>query len=229
MKCLVVDDDHLTCDLVENYLKQIGGIDYCLKVNDGSTALHLLATEAFDAVFLDLKLPGIDGISLLKALPHHTAVVIISASADFGAESYQFDVVDYLIKPLDFSRFAKAVIKLKNRTATHAPATPDALFIKDSSTIHRIDLADLLCVEAQGNYASFTFAKAKPVMSLLTLQKLETLLPPYFVRIHRSYIVNIHAIRQIDGNQVDLGPGQTKLPIGKSHRDELHEKLKIIN
>ena len=229
MKCLVVDDDPLTCDLVETYLNQIGGIDYCLKVNNGSTALHLLATEAFDAVFLDLQLPGIDGVSLLKALPRNTAVVIISASANFGAESYQFDVVDYLIKPLDFARFAKAVLKLKNRTTADSPGKPDALFLKDSTTIHRIDLTDLLFVEAQGNYASFTFQKAKPILSLLTLQKLTTLLPPHFVRIHRSYILNLHAIRQIDGTQLDLGPGHKKLPIGKSYRDELHEKLKVIN
>jgi len=229
MKCLVVDDDHLTCDLVERYLNQIGGIDYCLKVNDGSTALHLLATEAFDAVFLDLHLPGIDGVSLLKALPGNTAVVIISASPDFGAESYQFDVVDYLIKPLDFSRFAKAVIKLKNRTAQDIPTHPGHLFIKDSATIHRIDLANLLYVEAQGNYASFIFEKAKPILSLLTLRKLGTLLPPHFIRIHRSYIANLRATRQIDGNQLDFGTGQKKLPIGKSYRDTLHEKLKVIN
>jgi DNA-binding response OmpR family regulator len=103
MKCLVVDDDPLTCDTVESYLQRIGGIDYCLKVNDGSTALHLLAADSFDAVFLDLELPGMDGVSLLKALPRQTSVVVISASVDFAAESYGFDVVDYLVKPLEFS------------------------------------------------------------------------------------------------------------------------------
>ncbi len=228
MKCLVVDDDPLTCDLVESYLGQIGGIDYCLKINDGSTALHLLAAENFDAVFLDLQLPGIDGVSLLKALPRDTAVVIISANADFGAESYQFDVVDYLIKPLEFSRFAKAVLKLKNRHTGESAPPDEALFLKDNATIHRIDLARLLYIESQGNYASFIFEHDKPVMTLMTLSKLTTLLPPHFVRTHRSYIVNLRAIRQIEGNQLDLGTAQ-KLPIGKSHRDDLHEKIKIIN
>ena len=229
MKCLVVDDDPLTCDLVESYLGQIGGIDYCLKVNDGATALHLLAAQPFDAVFLDLQLPGIDGVSLLKALPPNTPVVIISASADFGAESYQFDVIDYLIKPLEFARFAKAVLKLKNRTSQKTTPGEDSLFLKDSHTIHRIDLTRLLYIEAQGNYASFTFEGDKPVMSLMTLQKLIELLPPHFVRIHRSYIVNLRAIRQIEGSQLDPGPGHKKLPIGKSYRDTLHEKLKVIN
>jgi len=229
MKCLVVDDDPLTCDLVESFLAQIGGIAYCLKVNDGATALHLLAAQAFDAVFLDLQLPGIDGVSLLKALPGKTPVVIISASADFGAKSYQFDVVDYLIKPLDFSRFAKAVLKLKNRATTKPDPGENSLFLKDCHTIHRIDLARLLYIEAQGNYASFIFEGDKPIMSLMTLQKLIELLPSHFVRIHRSYIVNLRAIRQIEGSQLDLGPSQKKLPIGKSYRDTLHEKLKVIN
>ena len=228
MKCLVVDDDPLTCDLVEGYLEQIGGLDYCLKINDGSTALQLLAAESFDVVFLDLQLPGIDGVSLLKALSRDTPVIIISADDQFGAESYQFDVVDYLVKPLEFSRFAKAVLKLKTRS-TDSPTPPDdALFLKDKTTIHRIDLARLRYIESQGNYASFVFEDGKPILSLITLSKLLTLLPDHFMRIHRSYIVNLHTIRQIDGNQLDPGTGQ-KLPISKSHREELHEKLKIIN
>lgn len=228
MKCLIVDDDPLVCDLVESYLQRIGGIEYCLKINDGSTALQLLAADSFDAVFLDLQLPGIDGVSLLKALSRDTPVVIISADDKFGAESYQFEVVDYLVKPFEFSRFAKAVLKLKNRSSEAPASTEDALFLKDNTTIHRIDLARLHYIESQGNYASFVFEEAKPILSLITLSKLLTLLPDHFVRIHRSYIVNLHAIRQIDGNQLDPGTGQ-KLPIGKSHRDELHEKLRIIN
>lgn len=229
MKCLVVDDDPLTCDLVERFLNQIGGIDYCLKIHDGSTALHLLAAENFDVVFLDLQLPGIDGVSLLKALPGSTAVIIISANPNFGAESYQFDVVDYLVKPLDFSRFAKAVLKLQNRQPKEPQVSEEALFLKDNNTIHRIVLSRLLYIESQGNYASFIFEQDKPIMPLVTLSKLTTLLPPHFVRIHRSYIVNLQAIRQIEGNQLDLGSGHKKLPIGKSYRSDLLEKLKIVN
>ncbi len=227
MKCLVVDDDPLTCDLVESYLNQIGGIDYCLKVNDGSTALHLLAAEQFDAIFLDLQLPGIDGVTLLKALPSSTAVIIISANADFGAESYQFDVIDYLVKPLEFSRFAKAVLKLKNRSPDDNTPSEEALFLKDNVTIHRIELSRLLYIESQGNYASFIFENDKPVMILMALSKLIPLLPTHFARTHRSYIVNLRRIRQIEGNKLDLGT--TEIPIGKSYRDDFHEKLKIIN
>ena len=231
MRCLVVDDDPLTCDTVESYLQRIGGVDYCLKVNDGVTALHLLAAEKFDAVFLDLHLPGMDGISLLKALPDQTAVIVISASSDFGAESYGFGVVDYMVKPLEFGRFAKAAVKLKQRDFARRDVprseNKDALFLRDGNTIQRIDLTELVYIEAQANYASFVFEHAKPVMSLLSLRRLEEMLPGQFVRIHRSYIVNATRIRQIEGPQLSLG--QVTLPVGQSYRSSLLEKLKVIN
>lgn len=230
MKCLVVDDDPLTCDTVESFLQRIEGVDYCLKVNDGATALHLLAAERFDAVFLDLQLPGMDGVSLLKALPSNTPVVVISASAEFGAESYGFDVVDYLVKPLEFSRFAKAMVKLKGKQPValdQAAARPDAFFLRDGNAIQRVDLTQLLYVEAQSNYASFVFEKSKPVMSLVSLRKLEAELPEGFIRIHRSYIVNERRIRQIEGNQLHIG--DSKLPIGQSYREALYQRLHVVN
>jgi two-component system LytT family response regulator len=231
MKCLVLDDDPLTCDTVESFLQRIGGVDYCLKVNDGTTGLHLLAAESFDAVFLDLELPGIDGVSLLKALPRKTPVVVISASAEFGADSYDFDVVDYLVKPLDFGRFAKAVVKLKNarpaEPGRETQAHAQALFLREGTTIQRIDLTKLAYVEAQSNYSRFVFESDEAVMSLVTLRKLEAMLPPEFIRIHRSFIVNATCIRHIEGSLLRLE--KVALPIGQSYRGRMLERLKVIN
>lgn len=227
MRCLVVDDDPLTCDMVEAFLDRIGGIDYCLKVNDGSTALHLLAAERFDAVFLDLDLPGIDGISLLKALSQETQVVIISASAEFGAESYAFGIIDYLLKPLEFGRFAKAAIKLKKIRSSPAEASAGSIFLRDGSTLQRIDLAKLVYIEAQANYSRFVFEGGDAIMGLITLRKLESMLPSNFVRTHRSYIANLAQIRNVDGTQLSFDG--TKLPIGQSYRAGLLDRLKVIN
>ena len=215
--------------MVESYLERIGGVEFCLKVNDGTTALHLLAAESFDAVFLDLELPGVDGVSILKALPQKTPVVVISASSEFGADSYGFDVVDYLIKPLDFARFAKAFIKLKNLkvAAPVSGSSPAAIFLREGATIQRIDLEKLTHIEAQANYSRFVFDSGDAVMSLVTLSKLVDMLPADFVRIHRSYIVNVRRIRHIEGTQVNLET--TSLPIGQSYRTSLLEKLKVIN
>ena len=234
MNCLIVDDDPLTCDTVESFLTRIGGVDYCLKVDDGVTALHLLAAKSFDVVFLDLNLPGMDGVSLLKAMPRQTPVIIISASSDFGAESYQFDVVDYLVKPLEFDRFAQTIVKLRSRRTgagdSRAEKEEETLFLRDSAAIQQIELSRLLYIEAQSNYATFVRDDGESVMSLVSLRKLEKILPQQFVRIHRSYIVNRRKIRHIEGNRVTLeskSPGS--LPIGRSYREELLETLKIIN
>jgi DNA-binding LytR/AlgR family response regulator len=231
MKCLVIDDDPLACETVESFLNRIGGIEYCLKVNDGATALHLLTADRFDAVFLDLELPGVDGISLLKALPAGTPVVVISASSEFGAESYGFDVVDYLVKPLEFARFARAVFKLKNMQSTESEFSPEqdgeALFLRDGGVIQRIDCRQLAYVEAQANYASFVFASGESKLCLVSLRKLEDILPAHFIRIHRSYIVNLKQIQHIEGNKLTLK--SKSLPIGQSYRETLMEKLKLIN
>lgn len=232
MKCLVVDDDPLTCDMVESFLERIGGIDYCLKVNDGTTALHLLATQSLDAVFLDLELPGMDGVSLIKALPRQTAVVVISASADFGAASYGFDVVDYLVKPLDFARFARAVVKLKeSRSASSASPSrdraKDALFLREGNSIQRVDLSRIAYIEAQSNYALFVLNDGSSIMSLVSMRKLEKMLPEEFIRIHRSYMVNRARISNVEGSKLTVN-GKA-LPIGQSYRDDLIEKLKVIN
>lgn len=234
MKCLVVDDDPLTRDMVEGFLEQLGVLEYCLKIGDGATALHLLAGEHFDGVFLDLELPGLDGVSLIKALPRQTPVVVISASADFGAGSYEFGVVDYLVKPLELGRFAKAVARLQEVKASDSDKRPaavadgsGALFLREGATIQRIDLGKLNYVEAQANYARFVFDDGSAIMSLVSMRRLEELLPGDFVRMHRSYIVNCRRIEKIEGSMVFVrGRG---ISIGQSYREQLLEKLGVIN
>ncbi|CAN5421414.1 LytTR family DNA-binding domain-containing protein [soil metagenome] len=236
MKCLIVDDDPVVCDTVEEFLRRVGGIDYCLKVGDGATALQLIAAEPFDAVFLDLDLPGIDGVSLLGSLPTRAPVVVISASDDFGAQSYDFGVVDYLVKPLAFPRFAKAVARLRSQAppapqapapAAMAQAGPGEIFLREGARIQRIDLERVLYVKAESNYASFVFADGKSVMSLVSMRRLEDLLPQDFVRIHRSYLVRRQQISQIEGSNAVVGG--RRLPIGQSYRAALVDKLGVIN
>lgn len=231
MKCLVIDDDPLACELVEDYLGRIGGIDYCLKISDGATALRLLATEEFDAVFLDLNLPGINGISLLESLPRELPIIIISATPDFGARSYDFGIIDYLVKPLEFERFAKAIGRLHAVDTPKTKATPppenDAIYLRDGNQIQRIELSEVAYVQAQSNYSEFYFEDGRSIMSLISMLKLEELLPSDFIRIHRSYIVNRRCIQRIENNKVLVG--KNHLPIGQSYRQQLPGKLGVIN
>ena len=231
MRYLIADDDPLVCETVESFLARLGDTAFSVVANDGLSALQLLTAGGFDAVFLDLDLPGLDGPSVLRALAGDVPVVVISASAAFGAASYEFRVADYLLKPLAFPRFVQAVARLREaRAARHlaqtaaAPAALDArdLFVKEGSKIVRVPLSQLLFIKAESNYVEFVLAEGS-VTSLMSLKKLEDLLPGDFVRIHRSYMVNWRKIGRIEEGVALLG--KHRLPLGESYRDALLARL----
>jgi DNA-binding LytR/AlgR family response regulator len=235
MKCLVADDDPLVCATVEEFLSRIEGIEFCVQAHDGVTALNLISTGGFDAVFLDLQMPGLDGESLLRAMPKGIPVVVISASTEFGARSYDFDIADYLEKPIEFPRFFQAVKKVRERRARakETPTAPGAasietseIFVKDGTRIRRIDLQRLLFVKAESNYVDFVTPE-QSIMTLMSLKKAEEMLPSDFIRIHRSYLVNKNQITRIEDGCVFVG--KHKLPISQSYRDELISRLKIVS
>jgi len=241
MRCLVVDDDPLVCETVESFLGRIEGVDYCLQAGDGVTALQLLSGGGIDAAFLDLQLPGLDGVSLLASLPRELPVVIISASEEFGARSYAFNVVDYLVKPLEFPRFYQAVLRLKERrvpprladgeepsvSASQRPMTAGReLFVKDGPRIVRIELDKLQILRAESNYVEFITTDSS-VLSLISMKRLEEILPEGFIRIHRSYFVNRAHLAKIEEGYVHIG--KHRLPISQGYKDELLKRLRIIN
>jgi DNA-binding LytR/AlgR family response regulator len=235
MKCLVADDDPLVCATVEEFLSRIEGIEFCVQAHDGVTALNLISTGGFDAVFLDLQMPGLDGESLLRAMPKGIPVVVISASTEFGARSYDFDIADYLVKPIEFPRFFQAVKKVRERRARakETPTAPGAasietseIFVKDGTRIRRIDLRRLLFVKAESNYVDFVTPE-QSIMTLMSLKKAEEMQPSEFIRIHRSDLVNKNQITRIEDGCVFVG--KHKLPISQSYRDELISRLKIVS
>ncbi len=244
MRCLVIDDDPLVCETVIGWLQQIDGVEYCLQANEGLTALNLISTGEFDLIFLDLNIPELDGESLLRAVPRTLPVVIITADPTFGAKSYDYRVMDFLLKPLTFPRFFQAIEKARElgrrnatSTATAAASTTGAeeekaelndgfLFVKDGTRIVKVALSQLLCIKAEANYVSFILPDHK-VMSLLSMKRLEELLPEPFVRVHRSWIVNVAAIQKIEDGTVILE--NVKIPIGESYREPLLQKLRIVS
>ena len=240
MNCLIIDDDPLVCETVESYLQRVGGAETCLKVGDVTSALSLLAAGDFDVVFLDLRMPDGDGESILRAIPRQTAVVVITAHTDFAAQSYAFDVADYLVKPIDFPRFCQAMQKVRQRigqrtenvasTAAPQPAVSAGpadreIFVKDGTRLVRVSLPRVLFFEAEANYVRIV-GDDPPLMPLISLKRLETLLPTDFLRIHRSYIVNRRRIGRIEDGVVHIGDHH--LPIGESYRDGLYKKLGVL-
>ena len=230
MKYLVADDDPLVCEQVESFLTRLADTEYCLKAGDGLAALQLLSAGGLDAAFLDLHMPGLDGVSLLRALPRGLPIVIVSASAEFGAGSYEFDVVDYVLKPLTFPRFVQAVEKIRARIAQREPAAERRgdsreIFVKDGTRLVRVDLEGVLFVKAEANYVEFV-SETGTVLILMSLKRLDELLPPEFIRVHRSYIVNRQRIARIEDSAVHIG--KHRVPVSETYRDELLKKLPMI-
>jgi DNA-binding LytR/AlgR family response regulator len=228
MKYLVADDDPLVCEQVESFLTRLSDTDFCLKAGDGLTALQLLSAGGIDAAFLDLQMPGLDGVSLLRALPRGLPVVIVTASKDFGAGSYEFAVADYLLKPLEFPRFIQAVEKIRGRLAPREPArgsNPREIFVKDGTKLVRVALDDLLFVKSEANYVEFV-SEQSAVLILMSMKRLEELLPPEFMRVHRSYIINLRRIARIEDNSVHLD--KHRIPVSETYREELRRRLPVI-
>jgi two-component system, LytTR family, response regulator len=228
MKCLVADDDPLVCETVEAWLQGVDGVEFCLKANDGLTALNLVSTGDIDLVFLDLQMPGLDGETLLRAMPKALPVVVISASEAFGAKSYEYGVLDYLVKPLDQGRFYKAVQKARESHALRNahPPEQDVIFVRDGAQLVKIELDRILYIKAEANYVSFV-GPNQQVMSLMSMKRAEELLSSQFVRIHRSWIVNWRKIDRVETGQVVIGG--KKIPVGENYKDSLSARLNAVN
>jgi DNA-binding LytR/AlgR family response regulator len=232
MICLTIDDDPLVGQAIEHFASQIDAIDYCLHATDGFEALNLISAQRFDCVFLDLHLPEVDGVSILRSLPPGLPVVVVSSSTDFGAESYDYNVVDYLVKPIEFTRFRTAVERVAARARTpesgaRPAATRRSLFVKSGSDIVSVRLDEVRFLKADANYVTFELAGGRRVMALASLKKVEGSLPDGFVRVHRSYIVNREQIERIEGATLHLRSGE-QVPVGESYRTALLSHLDVL-
>ncbi len=229
MRYLVADDDPLVCETVESFLGRFDDTEFCLKTGDGLSALQLLTEGSIDAAFLDVEMPGLDGPGVLRALASRVPVVVISASTDFAVQSYDFRVTDYLLKPLEFPRFAQAVARLKETQSAAAPEqgrlTGNDIFVKDGTRLVRIALDTVSFIRAEANYVEFVHDKGT-TLCLMTLKRVEELLPENFVRTHRSWIVNWRRITRIEDGNVIIGTH--RIPVSDSFRESLVKALPVL-
>jgi DNA-binding LytR/AlgR family response regulator len=221
---MIIDDEPMAIDLLRDYVGRVPFLELTGSCRDAVTALEELQARPVDLLFLDIDMPDLTGIQLLKSLPHQPLVIFTTAHAEYAVESYEFQAVDYLLKPIRFERFLKAVGKAQERHRSGAAprsAEPPAgmIFIKSGTDIHPVDVDDLLYVEGAGNYVSFVTTE-KAVLSLMNMTAALELLPERsFVRIHRSYIVAVRHIDLIETDHVRMG--DRRLPVGEKFRKNL--------
>jgi len=231
LRVLIVDDEPLAQEVIERYLRNINELELVGKCSNALEAFEVLHNEHIDLMFLDISMPVISGIDFLRSLRIAPAVIITTAYPDFALQGYELDVIDYLVKPISLERFMRAVNKVIERIKKPTPVIAeskqikaDYMFVKCDQKLIKIRFNDIDYIEGMKDYVKI-FTNDKMIVTLHTMKFFENNLPSHiFIRIHKSYIVNVDAIKTISGNELEIN--QTRIPIGNSFKDNV---LKYIN
>ncbi len=236
IKCLIVDDEELARNLVENYIKRLSHLEVVAKCANPLDAMQVLQKDHVEILFLDIQMPELTGIEFLKTLTQKPLIIFTTAYKEYALESYEYDVVDYLLKPFRFERFLQAINKASNllkketteittiaSVSEKSIPTKDYILVKSEFKVFRIFYKDILYIESMKEYVAYHTASGR-TLSLGSLKKLQTELPSQqFIRIHKSYIANINRIAALEGNMVHIG--DKKLPIGASYKEEVMKQV----
>ena len=228
-KCIIVDDEYLAQDLLEAYAKKMPGIDLVAKCNNSMEAITALENNEVDLMFLDIQMPDLTGLELLRTLKKRPAVIFTTAYSEHALEGYELDVIDYLLKPIPFDRFVQAVnkaterIRGKQQTLTKevivkesTSTAKDHFFVKADHKSVKIRYTDVLYIQGLREYVSI-FMKERRVVTLESMKNLEDSLPvDMFIRTHRSFIVAIDKVDAVVGHSLELN--KKLIPIGKTYR-----------
>jgi DNA-binding LytR/AlgR family response regulator len=232
MKTIIVDDEPLALEILEEFIKKVPELKLIKKCQNAIEAGEALRKNDVDLVFLDIQMPQLTGIEFVKSLTHPPKIIFTTAYSQYALEGFELNAVDYLLKPISFDRFLKAVNKAMANTNNHAiteheelESGPDFIFVKADKKLVRLKYNEIQYVEGLKDYVIIK-TDTNRIITLQTMKSLEEKLPaPTFMRIHRSYIVNLEKISAVVGNMVEvLEKGQPKLlPIGKNYREELEK------
>jgi two-component system, LytTR family, response regulator len=221
INCIIVEDEPIARDILIGYINRVPYLTLVGSCADAFEAMELLNKTDIDLIILDINMPHLSGIDMLRTLKKYPAVIITSAYPDFALEGYELSVTDYLLKPFSFARFVQATEKVAARGLEGQPAASKDeerfIMVKSDKKLTKVFLNEILYVEAYGNYI-FIHRGQDKIMSKQTLTNFETQLPAAkFVRIHKSYVVSVKAVKYLEGNEVSVGT--KKLPVGKVYRE----------
>ncbi len=245
IKCLIVDDEHLALVLLQSYIEKVPQLELVGKCESAFEAIEMLQNNEIDLMFLDIQMPDLSGLELLRSLKKKPVVILTTAYTEYAIESYELDVLDYLLKPIPFERFFQSVnkaedyIRMKKGANTPpavvqapnpvppapAPKEKNYFFVKADYKSVKINYPDILYIEGLREYVCIYLQDKKRVITLESMKHLAELLPSdQFVRIHRSYIVSIQKVDALSGNKLELN--DQSLPIGKSYKDKIMQVFK---
>lgn len=246
LKCIAVDDEPLALDIIADYVAKVPFLELVKRTENAIEAMQLVQEGNIDLVFLDIQMPELTGIQFLKIAGNKASYILTTAYSQYALESYDLNVSDYLLKPIAFDRFYKAVEKVRNQRQKQEPvAVPeppqiqglmsapapqqvqDFIFVKTEHKIQKIELDDILYIEGLKDYISI-FTKNERVITLQNMKKMEETLPKgEFIRVHKSYIIAVDKIESIERSRIAIG-GKT-IPVGDTYRDAFFKLIDAKN
>ncbi len=227
MKCIIVEDQTPAQRILKKYIEEMGSLTLIGTFGDPIQAMDFLSQEKVDLMFLDINLPKLSGISLLKSLSDKPQVIFTTAYSEYALDGYELEVADYLLKPFSFERFVKAVSKVRRYQSQSPPADNPSKrehFIKIGHEHVRIILDEIVYLAADGDYCELWLGEKKYLSSEPLKKWIELLPQENFYRVHKSYIVNTKYIHKISGNQIYLTDNKV-LPSGRAYREEFFRRF----
>ena len=237
MKCIIIDDEPLAVDLLKDFVSKIDSLELVNTFNNAIDAISVINKTEVDLIFLDIEMPHFSGIDFIKAIDKKPLIIFTTAYSNYAVEGFYFAAVDYLIKPIPFNRFLKAVVRAEHVfspidvvpaaiPATIAEETNNFMFVRAEYENVKINYSDILFVEGLKDYVKIYTTDGKYVLTLMSLIKLENALASKgFSRIHRSYIINLEHIKSIQKNKVIIA--DRRLPISESYKVPFFNKIHL--
>ena len=226
IRCIIIDDEPLAVAQLEKYVERVPFLVNVGSCTSAAEAMDVLSAGNVDAMFVDINMPDIDGVQLVRSLAHPPMVVFTTAYSEYAIEGFRLDAIDYLLKPISFDSFLKAANKLKLVYGIKNPAVPapepvdtvanDCLYVKSDYKMLRVPISSIKYIEGMSEYVRiFVEDNAKPSVSLLSMKKLEESLPAdAFMRVHRSYLVNLNKVKEVSKMRI-VYDGDVYVPIGE--------------
>ena len=242
IRCLAIDDEPLALQQLVAYIHKVPFLELAAQCQSALEARQFLENDTVDAIFCDINMPDLNGMDFVKSLAVPPMIVFTTAYSEYAVEGFRVNAVDYLLKPFGLQDFQRAANRIKLRTESLEFATApqessvavansplstlnSQLFLKTDYRVIKVDIPDIRYIEGMSEYLKvWVEGEAKPIITLLSMKKIEERLPDYFMRIHRSYIINLNKIQEVNKNRVILD-SETYLPVGDLYKEAFQSYL----
>ena len=235
IRCLAIDDEPLALQQIVAYIGKVPFLELAAQCQSAIEARQFLEQNVVDAIFCDINMPDLNGMDFVKSLTVPPLIVFTTAYAEYAVEGFKVNAVDYLLKPFGLQDFQRAANKIKEfmelkelrsyDNTSSSPKDDDTIFVKTEYRIVKVSISDIRYVEAMSEYLKvYLENEPKPIVTLLSMKKMEEHLPDYFMRIHRSYIINLKKIQEVNKNRVIMD-SDTNLPVGDMYKEAFQSYL----